>query len=435
MNASLGCIVGLALLAFTLSSTADADEVRSSAPLAIQLLGERSRTAFSISADLEITTSTGEEWAEYAAARQRSANRLAADSGDAATAEKMRLTAAMDGQPIPTITRRYRYVMDSQGRLLMEEIRNGAPSINKSVGWSFLDGRWVRYTPNPLINRNPSFTVPPAPVQEEFGYQVPEVAVFLGDGVPTEPYTYWSDKLFPQNSIRRGYLTWSDFLQAPGITATIEPTEQMSQVLVQILAPVEPSVELSPYRLRVWLDPALGHAVTRFEAGDPQKDPSTGEVHFEPNTLLEFSHPIERDEGPALFTECTVTYFDSASDPVPDLPMKRWPCRCYAVRTKRVKFSNVRVNEPLDANLFDIKLREKTGILDEIPLMPIIDYNAAREGRVAGSRAGIGGAAPIPWTFAGIAPLFIPALAVIALVAACAWAWVEARQIVRTRRR
>jgi len=135
---------------------------------------------------------------------------------------------------------------------------------------------------------------------------------------------------------------------------------------------------LGVHRIQIWFSPEQGYAPVALVASDLQPA-GGGKWHLLPNHVVAWSDPAEFEGGLTLFRKCLIRFYNSVPEVTDGTPRKEWRRQAYEMMRYDYTFSNVQVNESLDAKQFEVQPVAGTNVVDESKGYLYVVGNAGEE--------------------------------------------------------
>jgi hypothetical protein len=85
-----------------------------------------------------------------------------------------------------------------------------------------------------------------------------------------------------------------------------------------------------------------------------------------PDYIVEWSDPVTLSDGSSFARTAVFRLFAHARNVIDGVDWERWSAQAFETDSITVRFTNVKINEPLDASLFTIKPPPGTHVLDQV---------------------------------------------------------------------
>jgi hypothetical protein len=104
----------------------------------------------------------------------------------------------------------------------------------------------------------------------------------------------------------------------------------------------------------------------RLEVETLQYNKPTDARYYLPDYIVEWSDPVTLSDGSSFAGTALFRFFSKADNVVEGVDRERWTIQAFETNSTMVRFTNVKINEPLDASLFTIKPPPDTHVLDQV---------------------------------------------------------------------
>ncbi len=169
---------------------------------------------------------------------------------------------------------------------------------------------------------------------------------------------------------KAGLVSWRDYLStlplksAQGTREPLPGGTTPFPLLILNHPPVSGG-RLPIRRDRIWFDDGRGYLPLRLES-QMLEDGLSKDSRYVTDSIVEWGDPVLLRDGTSFAGTALFRHFTPTSTVQEGASLKDWPLRYYEVNSSKLRFSNMRLNEPLDSSLFTINPPPGTHVLDEV---------------------------------------------------------------------
>ncbi len=285
--------------------------------------------------------------------------------------------------PVPPRTFYFRYFFQSPGLLRLECFRQASFAEEARGPVSVFTGeRWQSFSPATAEEKQQGIQHDLLIRGKEGG---PEwhIDVALGMGVFTQDLGMELAKLGPRVE-GSGQVPWDVYLGTLPLEAARAgrqplPGSEVARPFLELNGRPFKDTQCPGRRMRLWFDDTRAYLPLRVESERVAVDKMTGNPFLLPTSIIEWSDPRTLPDGFTVATTATVRWFGTAVPPVEGAPPEKWTQRSFETGKNVFRFSNVRVNEPLDPALFKVDPPVGTHVVDEVAHETYITGSAGRQ--------------------------------------------------------
>jgi hypothetical protein len=231
--------------------------------------------------------------------------------------------------------------------------------------WIYTGDRWKIYVPAFAGQDQNVLTI-----RSQHNTFIPPFEVARGQGIVADIIVERRTKASAR-AMGMSQMLWGEFLERmtkpDSAVDLLEPLPggNKPQPLVQIDAGPAGPAGNGGYRIRCWFDLNNGQCPLRLEC--QHRELCASKEFYLNDFVVEWSEPEKLPNGFVFPKRCLLRGFTRYAKPVQGvLDSNDWPGESYETRVQEFRFADVRVNEPLAADLFDVKPPSGTAVIDYV---------------------------------------------------------------------
>ncbi len=330
------------------------------------VLKAQTESVDTFAAQVRFTDMVGKDVAGFSAAQLELARWIRKHEPNlpAENLEKSALAPDMPSLP----PRFFRYYAQRPGKIRIEDYGEGENAYAREPNLQvFVGDRWQHFTPKSRL-RPGEQTTRMSIIPGDWG-GLPGFETARGQALPTAILQVGAK--LSERAKAMGQVSWSEFFLVASKDRTVArdavPGGNKPKPRLELMLPPHAKVGRSLYRVRIWFDPDNGYAPLRLECSNLEPAGGKDNWTYLPDLVAEWSDPVRLSNGTMFPRACVLRTYRPFRQPVEGvMDSEEWPAQNYELRVHRFQFSDIRVNEPLDASLFKIVPPTGTHVVDEV---------------------------------------------------------------------